>query len=130
MKLKPLNNHLLVEVIDEYAGLARPDNDSESLQSGIVRDFYLTQNHLTMSTGFFISDLDKITKLVDSLLGKTVYWQEHADIGQRFPDPEPKSKKVFALIPFWRLIAFEEESSANQSALAASVNNKRERITL
>lgn len=114
--LKPLNNHLLVEVTDPYEGL-RQDTSSESLQEGIVRDYTLINTHITMSTGYTLPNMSDFGEFLNSMIGKTVYWQEHADAGQKFV----RDGKTYALIPFWRLIAFEDEDKVNVAEKAARV---------
>lgn len=97
--IKPLNNHCLIEIIDEYAGVIR-NNEQENVQKGVLRAFTFEANHLTASTGYRIEDMIDLK----SMIGKTVYWQEYADTGNklRFDD------KQYVMVPFYRLIGVEE----------------------
>lgn len=127
MQLKPLNNHVLVEVDDPYAGLSKPQDDSQSMQKGKVIEAAISAYHLTMSTGFRMdsTDMQVIQRSIADLIGKDVYWQEHADVGQRFTSDD--GKRIFALIPFWRLIAFEDSSKTPASKVAKATNKVGEK---
>lgn len=101
--IKPLNNHLLVEVIDEHSAVHYNKTDAQ-YQKGVVLDGRFTADHLTTSTGYRISSIESIYKYFMSLKGKTVYWGQYADSGQVF---EQDGKKL-ALIPFYRVVGYEE----------------------
>lgn len=100
--IHPLNNHCLIEVLDEYAGIVR-DKQNENVQKGVLRDFKLVKDHLTTSTGYFMDPGEYHTNFT-GMLGKTVYWQEYADAGSKFT----VDGKSYVLVPFYRLIGFEE----------------------
>lgn len=103
--IKPLNNNCLIEVIDDYAGVIR-NTDNENVQKGVLRDYAFTPFHLTASTGFDLQQYAKadVQDFYRNNKGKTVYWQEYADAGSKF---EVDGKK-YVLVPFYRLIGFEE----------------------
>lgn len=101
--IRPLNNNCLIEVIDDYAGVIR-NTENENVQKGVLRDFCLTSYHLTASTGFKMDDIESVDKFYAKRIDKTVYWQEYADAGSKF-DVEGKK---YVLVPFYRLIGFEE----------------------
>lgn len=100
--IKPLNNHCLIEVTNEYDGLVGGSTDD--VQSGVLRDAYLIDHHLTASAGYLIRGIDIIAKDIENWLDKTVYWQEYADMGSKFTI----EGKNYVLVPFYRLIGFEE----------------------
>lgn len=103
--IKPLNNNCLIEVIDENEGLV--GGSTENVQKGVLRDYLLTTYHLTASAGYNIGDSIDMGKLSDHISGmkdKTVYWQEYADSGSKFDI----DGKQYVLVPFYRLIGFEE----------------------
>lgn len=104
--IKPLNNHCLIEVIDENEGLVGATN--ENVQKGTLLNVKFTPFHLTTSTGFEIGE-GSVTDIKDvfidgKLIGKTVYWQEYADSGSKFT----QDGKEYVLIPFYRIIGYEE----------------------
>lgn len=101
--IKPLNNHLLVEVIDEHSAVHYNKTD-EQYQKGRVISTHFDPNHLTTSTGYKIDDIASVCKEYGALVGKVVYWGQYADSGQVF---EQDAKKL-ALIPFYRLVGYEE----------------------
>jgi co-chaperonin GroES (HSP10) len=101
--LKPLNNHCLIEVIDEYDGIIR-DKQNEQVQKGVLRAAEFVADHLTASAGYEITQLVEIANHYDKLVGKTVYWQEYADAGSKF---EFDGKK-YCLVPFYRLVGYED----------------------
>lgn len=102
----PLNNNVLVEILDEYEGLYR-DDSGESIQKGKVISVNIFRYHLTASSAMEI-DSDGIFRGVKDWgkIGRVVYWQEFADSGQKF---EHEGKK-YALVPWWRLTAVEKDS--------------------
>lgn len=101
--IKPLNNSCLVEIIDDNEGLYAGNND-ENVQKGVLLEGGLNRYHLTASTGFDLGGTEDISELMDHLQGKTVYWQEYADVGSKF---EQDGKK-YALVPWYRLIGYDE----------------------
>lgn len=106
--IKPLNNNVLVEIIDEYDGIIR-DAANEQVQKGVVVSFALSPMHLTASAAFDISGNNgavnqaALIESLDELVGKTVYWEEYSDTGKKFE----QDGKRYSLIPFYRLIGFE-----------------------
>lgn len=101
--IRPLNNHCLIEVIDEYEGIMGATTDN--VQKGILRDTHLDRVHLTASAGVDITHYSEdIRPEFEKLKGKTVYWQEYADIGSKFHI----GGKDYVLVPFYRLIGVEE----------------------
>lgn len=103
--IKPLNNNCLIEVIDDYDGIIR-DSKDENVQKGVLRDFKLDNYHLTASTGLAFTDKygEGMMKYLGTMQGKTVYWQEYADSGSKFDI----NGKKYVLVPFYRLIGWEE----------------------
>lgn len=104
MAIKPLNNMCLIEVIDDYEGVIR-NTENENVQKGVFVDYAYVPDHLTASTGYRITDDDLIAEMAE-LIGKTVYWQELADAGSKFT----VEGKRYVLVPFYRLIGYEEEA--------------------
>lgn len=102
---KPLNNNVLIEVIREYEGVSRSD-ENESLKYGKLIDYSLSGYHLTASAGLLIpaAHLTILGHQLDTMVGKTVRWEEFAEGGQTFIE----NNKTYALIPFWRLIGVTE----------------------
>lgn len=102
--IRPLNNNCLIEVIDEYDGIVG-SNKAENVQKGILRDYKLEADHMTASTGYRLYDgTEKHGKQLKAMIGSTVYWQEYADAGSKFD----VDGKQFVLVPFYRLIGFED----------------------
>lgn len=104
LKTKPFNNNVLVEITREYDVVSRADAD-ESQSVGIVRDFGISQYHVTASAGLefggqFLDDLENTLK---DLMGKTVRWEQFAEGGQTFQE----DGKTYALVPWWRIIGVE-----------------------
>lgn len=107
MKTLPLNNNVLIEVTREYEGVSRSD-ENEVLKSGVLIDYSLSGYHLTASAGLLIppAHLTILEHQLNSMVGKTVRWEEFAEGGQTFVE----EGKTFALIPFWRLISVTENN--------------------
>lgn len=103
--LKPLNNHCKIEIMDDYAGIVR-DKADEQTHKGVLRDFALSSQHLTTSTGHAIdlSFIDVMEGELNSWLGKVVYYGEYADTGQVIKE----DGKQYAIVPWYRLIGVEE----------------------
>lgn len=105
LKTKPLNQNVLTEVLRDDDGVSRSD-ENESLKYGILRDYSLSGLHLTASSAYeltpeMFATLDPFLK---KLVGKIVRWEEFAEGGQTFVE----DGKTYALIPWWRLISYEE----------------------
>lgn len=101
--IRPLNNHCLIEVIDEYEGIMGATTDN--VQKGVLRDFKLSKEHLTASVGYSLNwSIETEREELKPMLGKVVYWQEYADIGSKFNI----DGKEYVLVPFYRLIGVEE----------------------
>lgn len=99
----PLGNNVLVEVLDDYAGVTR-NNENESQKKGKVVDFNVERYHLTASAAVEFDDsfiveksaqLDELTKS-----GAVVYWEEFANEGQSFE----QDGKQYAYVAWWRLL--------------------------
>lgn len=101
--IKPLFNNCLIELVDDYAGVIRSDAN-ERVQKGYLRDFQLIRDHLTASAGHTVADFVDYGKQLTKHKDKLVYYQEYADSGTVF---EQDGKK-WALVPWYRLIGFEE----------------------
>lgn len=106
MKTKPLLNNALIEVLRDDDGISR-SNKNESMKYGRLIDVAVSGIHLTASSGMEFSDGMYVaaSKLYKDLIGKIVRWEEYAEGGQTFEE----DGKTYALIPWWRLIGFEEE---------------------
>jgi hypothetical protein len=102
--IQPLNNHCLVEVIDEYEGIVGSDK-AANVQKGYLRDATLVSDHLTASVGYEIQGIEEYVEILEAFIDKIVYWQEYADVGSKF---EIEGKQ-YVLIPFYRLIGVEKE---------------------
>jgi len=102
--IHPLNNHCLIEVLDDYEGVIR-NTENENMQKGKLLGCHFVPFHLTASTGFDLSQytMSEVRDDVEKSLGKTVYWQEYADAGSKFT----VDGKKYVLVPFYRLIGFE-----------------------
>lgn len=106
MKTKPWGNNVLIEVIRENDGVSRADGD-EHLKSGKIVDVSFSKYHITASS-FGELDHGLIGELQLKLqTGKIVRWEELADTGQTFKE----DGKLYALIPWWRIISIEEDSN-------------------
>jgi co-chaperonin GroES (HSP10) len=103
--IKPLNNHCLVELINDHEGLIGVSD--ENVQKGVLISAELTQDHLTVSTGYRITQIENIAIALDEKAGKVVYWQEYADAGSKFMI----DGKQYALVPFYRLIGVDDEQT-------------------
>lgn len=102
--LKAVYNKCKIEVIDDYAGIQRPDG-AENLQKGILRACTLMRDHLTASTGHRVESLDNYEKVIREAFGKVVYWEQYADSGAIIEE----NGKRYAFVPWYRLIAVNEE---------------------
>lgn len=113
LTLRPLNNHVLVEIEREYANLARAE-DNEDFKQGTVISVSTTNNHITaMTIGRLAASLDELHQLnveLDYLVGKKVVWSVGAEAGATIAVGE----KTYALVPFWRLIAYYEAPAAEE----------------
>lgn len=106
MKTKPLNNNVLIEVLRDDDGVARTDAN-ESMKYGRVVATSTNGIHLTASSAmeFSPSMYTAVARHSEDLIGKIVRWEEFAEGGQTFEE----DGNTYALIPFWRLISYEEE---------------------
>lgn len=102
--LTPLFNKCKIEIIDEYAGIQRADG-GDNLQKGTLIGFALMVDHLTASTGYRTDGLEGYAEVLDGMVGKTVYWEQYADSGAVIEE----DGKRYAFVPFYRLIAVEEQ---------------------
>ena len=105
MKTVPLNNNVLVEVLRDDDGVSRTD-ENESLKYGRLADVSLNRYHMTASAFGRLDDdmLKAIRGQMVELKDKIVRWEEFAEGGQTFEE----DGKTYALIPWWRLISYEE----------------------
>jgi hypothetical protein len=105
MKTKPLNNNVLIEVLRDDDGVSRTD-ENESMKYGRLVDVSVANHHLTASAAIEFTSVDKQVYInhFGNLVGKIVRWEEFAEGGQTFEE----DGKTYALIPWWRLIGFEE----------------------
>lgn len=107
--MKPLNNNCLIEVLREYAGVSRSD-ENEALNYGILIDYNIQPYHLTASAAerlddkFILDTAQHLGNLVDKRA--VVRWEQFAEAGQTVL----KDGKTYAIVPWWRLIASEEPS--------------------
>lgn len=102
---KPLNNNVLIEVLRTDSDVSVAD-DSASLQFGKIVSVALSRYHVTASSfGALSEDFLADVRLVLKP-GTTVRWEEFAEGGQTFKE----DGKTYALIPWWRLISYEEET--------------------
>lgn len=104
---KPLNNMCLIEVVKDYEGVSRLE-DNESLSSGILLDFAVSDYHLTAASAIRFDESYKASNVVDltKMKGQTVRWEQYAEGGQTFEE----DGKTYALVPWWRLISVVGES--------------------
>lgn len=102
MKTRPLNNNVLIEVLRDDDGVARTDAN-ESMKYGRLADYSISPYHLTASA--FGEIEEKRADQLKDKIGCIVRWEEFAEGGQTFEE----EGKTFALIPWWRLISYEEE---------------------
>jgi hypothetical protein len=107
--VRPLNNNALVEIIKEHAGVARAGS-GESPNRGRLVEVTVSGYHLTASAGFEM-DAHALKEYWDKHTGKIVRWEEYADSGQKFTE----DGKEYALIPWWRITAFEEDNESQTS---------------
>ncbi len=106
MRTKPLNNNALIEVLRDDDGVSRTDAN-ESMKYGRLIDVSVSDHHLTASAAleFYSVDRQAYVDHFANLKGKIVRWEEFAEGGQTFEE----DGKTYALIPWWRLIGFEED---------------------
>jgi len=103
---KPLNNNVLIEVVREDDGVSRTD-ENESLRKGKVVELAFSVYHITASS-FGEFDYGVLENLQSKLsVGTIVRWEEFAEGGQTFEE----DGKTYALIPWWRLISYEETTN-------------------
>lgn len=106
LKTRPLNNNCLIEVIKDYDGVSRMD-ENEDMSYGVLRATSNVGWHLTASSAIEFDDMtvSDIKVWLQSLIGKTVRWEQYAEGGQTFEE----EGKTYALIPWWRLIGVTDE---------------------
>lgn len=81
-------------------------NTDENVQKGVLRSYGLNRDHLTASAGLDITfHKQEYEADLKQLIDKVVYWQEYADTGSKFKI----DGKEYVLVPFYRLIAKEQE---------------------
>lgn len=100
---KPLNNNILIEVLRTDSDVSVAD-DNARLQFGKIVDVSTSQHHITASS-FGVFDKEFLDAVRAALtIDKVVRWEEFAEGGQTFKE----DGKTYALIPWWRLISYEE----------------------
>jgi len=106
MRTKPLNNNVLIEVLRDDDGVSRTD-ENESMKYGCLVSFSQSKYHLTASAATEFTDefLLAYSVRLQNMQGKIVRWEEFAEGGQTFEE----DGKTYALIPWWRLISYEEK---------------------
>lgn len=108
MKTKPLNNNVLIEVMTEHSGVSQASSDGSpvTMNFGKLLKHNVGYYHLTASASAEFSDKFRLDTAqgLDNMVGKIVRWEEFAEGGQTFEE----DGKTYALIPFWRLISYEE----------------------
>lgn len=107
MRTKPLNNNVLIEVLRDDDGVSRTD-DNESMKYGRLIDYSVSDYHLTASAALLLplGVTSERKETLDRLKGSIVRWEEFAEGGQTFEE----DGKTYALIPWWRLIGYEEKT--------------------
>lgn len=110
LKTKPLANNILIEVLRDDDGVSRAD-ESESLKYGRIIEVSRSRYHITASSfgefsDKFMNDIVTVLKV-----GSIVRWEEFAEGGQTFEE----DGKLYALVPWWRLISIEEASDGKDS---------------
>lgn len=102
--ITPVNNQVLIEVIDEYAGLSHSGGDD---QRGIVRACNVLGVHLTASTGFALpaEAAKAIATDVATWIDKPVRYALYADAdSSKFTE----DGKNYVLIPWYRVLGVEK----------------------
>lgn len=107
MKLTPLNNHVILEVVDEYAGIVR-NQDNEQGKKGVLVDFNVSALHITASSVGVIPEAycEVLAKELAALRGQTVYYQEYSDSGKKLK----VGNKEYVQVYFWQLTSIEVPS--------------------
>ncbi len=101
---RPLNNNVLVEIVDPHQAVSRND-EGESRKKGRIIDYSVSKYHLTASAAIEFSDdfinakKDELALLVKS--SSYVYWEEFANEGQE----SKHGDKTYASVAWWRLIS-------------------------
>lgn len=102
MALKPLNDNVLVELINDNNGLSLGTDATDSIQKGLVVEIPRTSFISTQS--WVITD----NRAIDSIMlleGKTVFWRQYSEKEATFD----VDNKTYALIRITDLVAVEEE---------------------
>lgn len=112
MNTRPTNNNALVEIIQEHAGVARAGS-GENPNRGRLINVSVAVMHFTASAAIMLPATElKLTRdYWNSHKGKIVRWEEYADSGQKFTE----NGKEYALIPWWRITAVEEDDESKTS---------------
>ena len=104
---RPLNNNVLVEIVDPHSAVSR-NSESESQKKGRVVTFNINHYHLTASSAIEFSQkmVDDMNGIFKNMVEKGffVYWEEFANEGQGFTH----EGKQYAFVAWWRLTGFEE----------------------
>jgi hypothetical protein len=103
---KPLNNNVLVEIVDPYSGVAR-STENESQKKGRLVDVSVASHHLTASSAIQFADgyRESVYSELEGYIkqGAYVYWEEFANEGQGFTH----DGKQYAFVAWWRLTGVE-----------------------
>lgn len=101
----PVNNQCLIEVLDEFSGLAHSRRDE---QKGIVRAVAVDGLHLTASTGLELSPdmYVKAYEVVHNWVGKTVRYALYADADS---SSWQEDGKTWVLVPWYRVLGVESD---------------------
>lgn len=111
MNTEPDMNNVLIEVLRDDDGVSRTDSN-ETMKYGRLIDARVDRYHITASAAIRFDDdyvQAKAQELADKV-GKVVRWEEFAEGGQTFEE----DGKTFALIPWWRLIGYEENNKEEE----------------
>jgi hypothetical protein len=110
---KPLNNNVLVEILDKHSKVSR-STTGESQKKGRLVSFIFGLYHLTASAAIELDQQanDSMRVQFTDLIAKgaNVYWEEFANEGQTFTH----EGKSYAFVAWWRLTGYElpEETKA------------------
>jgi hypothetical protein len=105
MRTKPTVNNALIEVMRDDDGVSRTD-ETEVMKYGRLVNWSMFEYHITASSGIELSEVfrNRMEIYLNNMIGKIVRWEEYAEGGQTFEE----DGKTYALVPWWRLISFEE----------------------
>lgn len=102
MALKPLNDNVLVELINDNNGLSLGTDATDSIQKGVVVE---TPDTSFLSTQSWVITDNRAIDPIKLLEGKTVFWRQYSEKEATFEI----DSKTFALIRITDLVAVEEK---------------------